>query len=410
MNILIVTNRSSYHQSAFGGAEVSIKLIGEYLAQRGHNIHYLTKRFDLKLKLGSNKEFINGIKVYSVNYHSFINERKKRILFPLTNLQEYINQFQSTIYSKLLDSIIVKNKIQIVYCFYELNIINKLIDIKKKNDTFKIVMRLAGNHWYEQCRKNPSLIRSYEVAFNAVDSFNFLHSGMMDDFRNKLQELDIKVQIEHFFFGDIGSASQIGRPAPYHCNQSNFDMIMAARFSNYQKRQDIIVQAMAQIPRDIPVRLFLIGEGTQKESICQLIDRLDLQDRVRVEPFCEQSLLWKRLLDAQLLCHACDYEGVSKIIVESQSIGLPVLASDVAPLNEYIQDGVNGFLVENDPRAWAEKIIKLYQDQAVLSHVSENSMEWIRQKYDPKNNINLYERAFKEIIASQENHILVGNK
>ncbi len=405
MKILIVTNRSCYHNSAFGGAEISMKLIGEYLLKNSHEIFYITKRFDLKLFLGSILEILNSIKVYSVNYCDFYKSKKSKNSYFISTLQNLINQYQSYVFSKLLDSIIVKNKIQIVYCFYELNIINKLIDVKKKSDTFKIVMRLAGNHWYEQCRINPSLIRSYEVAFNAVDSFNFLHSGMMDDFRNKLQELDIKVQIRHFFFGDIGSASQIGRPAPYHCNQSNFDMIMAARFSNYQKRQDIIVQAMAQIPRDIPVRLFLIGEGTQKESICQLIERLDLQDRVTVEPFCEQSLLWNRLLNAQLLCHACDYEGVSKIIVESQSIGLPVLASDVAPLNEYIQDGVNGFLVDNDPRAWAEKIIKLYQNQAVLSHVSESSMEGIRQKYDPKNNISLYERAFEEIIASQENHI-----
>ena len=112
----------------------------------------------------------------------------------------------------------------------------------------------------------------------------------------------------------------------------------------------------------------------------------------------EQQQLWQEMRQADLLCHACDYEGTSKIILESMALGLPVLASDVTPVNDYVIDGYNGFLVDNDPAMWAEKITALACDKSERIRVSLNSMAYINENYNPFNNVSLYESHFDEIL------------
>ena len=62
---------------------------------------------------------------------------------------------------------------------------------------------------------------------------------------------------------------------------------------------------------------------------------------------------------ADLLCHPCEHEGVSKIILEAMMLGLPVLASDVPPLPDYVIEGETGYRVANTPEAWAAKLVEI---------------------------------------------------
>ena len=395
MKILFVSNRSAYFKNPFGGAEISFKVIAEEMAERGHQISYLTKRFDPKFELGAKSETINSVKVTSVNFFNadYSKDRKP------PKWAGSLNGFQSSVFSNTLHRIVRKNHIELVYCFYELNIINKLLDLKARGLPVKIVMRIAGHHWYEQCKKNPDLVAQYETAFNAVDSVNFLHEKMEQEVVEKLAELQMNVRFRHTFVADIGSSAQKGRQINYRPSDGQeFHLIMAARFSSYQKRQDLLVRAMALIPPDLPVKLTLLGEGVRKPEIEDLIVQLNVSHRVFVEPFCQQADLWQKLAQAQLLCHACEYEGVSKIIVESLSMGVPVLVSEVEPINQYIQDGFNGLLVENTPEAWADKITYLYHHQDLLEKLSKSSIESVKDRYDPKVNGLIYEENFQNLL------------
>jgi glycosyltransferase involved in cell wall biosynthesis len=100
------------------------------------------------------------------------------------------------------------------------------------------------------------------------------------------------------------------------------------------------------------------------------------------------------LTNADLLCHPCEYEGLSKIIIESMMLGLPVLASDVAPIPDYIDDGSTGFLVGNTPKDWAEKLTFIYNNQDRLNGVSRAAQEFSRSTYDIERNAGNYERNF----------------
>jgi glycosyltransferase involved in cell wall biosynthesis len=79
-------------------------------------------------------------------------------------------------------------------------------------------------------------------------------------------------------------------------------------------------------------------------------------------------------------------------------VGLPVLASNVTPLNTYIIDNKNGFLVDNDPIDWAEKIKIIIKKQSLLKDISENSKKFIASKYDSSINSLVYEEIFENLL------------
>jgi len=70
----------------------------------------------------------------------------------------------------------------------------------------------------------------------------------------------------------------------------------------------------------------------------------------------------------------------------------------VPPINKYIIDRENGFLVNNEPSAWANKIEELITNEDLRNKVSSNSIEYIRNNYDPNRNVDFYVDHFKKII------------
>ena len=388
MNVLFLTNKSPYWGRHYGGAESSIRLLASELAALGNRAVYVTRLRDNSLGVKLKRMAVDGVRVYAVGFF----DRFRRF--------SLVARIQERLVTLLVSSLIKRHKIGVVYCFYELSNLQLLLRLRKRGLRFRIVMRMAGLHWYEACQKKPFLIPAYESAFNEVDSVNYIHAGLEEMVREKLQLLGMNVSFKHTFSGDIGTSAPIGRDDDYcPLDDGVFSLIMATRFSDYQKRQDILVRAIARLPETVPAKLCLFGSGARKDEIAALIRDLGVSDRVKIEPFADQQQLWRRMRRASLLCHACEYEGLGKIIIESMALGLPVLASNVAPLNEYIRDGDNGFLVDNSPEAWADRIVELYHNHDRLAHVSERSVDFIAQNYDPKKNVWSYQKAFGEIVS-----------
>jgi glycosyltransferase involved in cell wall biosynthesis len=61
---------------------------------------------------------------------------------------------------------------------------------------------------------------------------------------------------------------------------------------------------------------------------------------------------------------------------EAMSCGLPIIASNIGGIPEFVRDGVDGFLVNsNDPKALFEAIKKLVSDKDLLIRLGKNARE-----------------------------------
>lgn len=398
MNILFLSNKSTYFDNQFGGAESSMCLMAKHLAMRNHNVFYCTRIRNKRLTFGLKFLDTEKIQVHAVDFL----DRACGVRF--------VERIRDFFVCYLALRIIKKNNIDIVYCFYELNNLRIATSLKQKYGV-KVVMRMAGLDWYERAKEKVSVKNEFSKYFNMVDAVNYIHEELREEVRIKMSELKMKVSFRSGLCCDIGTYTLIQDD---HCNDDLkkesriFTIVMATRFSFYQKRYDILLSAVKMLhdSNDFDFKVTLIGSGPAEEVIKNKILELNLSNIVSVLPFCSQVSLWSEIDRADLYCHSVEYEGLGKVILESMSIGTPVLASNVIPMNKYIEHGKNGFLVDNDPRLWADEIKRLYYSEDERKSVGVNAKKFVEMKYDPCRNVMLYEKFFNKILKLKDSVIV----
>ena len=104
---------------------------------------------------------------------------------------------------------------------------------------------------------------------------------------------------------------------------------------------DVAVRALARLPE--PAELWVVGDGDQLAALEALAGELGVRGRVRflglqsrVEPYMQAA-------DA-LVCPSRWAEAAGLVNIEAQACGLPVLASRIGGIPEYVMDGRTGLL------------------------------------------------------------------
>lgn len=122
---------------------------------------------------------------------------------------------------------------------------------------------------------------------------------------------------------------------------------------------DILVSAFALVHEAIPsARLLLVGEGSQRKKIQDLVEHCGLQDIVHMPGRLPNDRLPAWLSSADLYVSTALSDGSSISLLEAMGCGLPVIATRAYGNLEWIDDRVNGWLVPpSDPAILAETIV-----------------------------------------------------
>ncbi len=366
-----------------------MRLIAEELAGIGISATYITKN-NHQTETLYNYERINGVEVITIG--------RKHFYLRLVNWYTRLSGKSINYFHWATGRLLKKVRPDIVYTYY---LHNECVYFLENRDSlgYKFVLRVAGQLWFEQIQRDPSLQKRYQFIFNKLDAFNFLTKQNKQLFLDSVKKLGMNAEVqEKDVILDIGIRTKTGNSSQWSLPQKMpFRMVMASRFADYAKRQDLLIEAVSLLPDKYNVRLDLPGYGEKAKYYSDLIDKKSLGNRISILPFMQQEELWQYIQDCHLLCHACNHEGLSKIILESMGIGTPVLVSDVIPLSEYITDHENGFLAKNTPEGWAEKIKYLYDNPSLLEKTSAEGKKYIEQHYDSGKRVQDYAAFFNTL-------------
>lgn len=383
LNILFASWLNPYGARQVGGAESSGRLLAKHLVANGHRVFYLTAHATAQQRALARDA---GVELRAV-------PRLPGARFGI------VRRLNWSLWTLTIAFLTQHQRLDLMYCFYNLEILESATRVRSWLKRPKIIMRMAGLLWYERSKNDASVRARYATLFSHADSVNFVSPGLVPLVDEKLSELRMRVRFRDTFTCDIGSSAPVKRTTNYaSLPEQPFRILMVSRFSTYQKRQDLLIQATALIRRDLKVSLTLVGEGARLRELQDLAERLNVYDQLEFLPFQAQPALWQCMQHAHLMCHATDYEGLGKVIVEAMANGLPVLASDVPPLNDYIEEGANGFLVANTPEAWGRRIKELCLRRDDLARVSEASMGFAAEHWDAERNVSDYEGHLTRLI------------
>jgi glycosyltransferase involved in cell wall biosynthesis len=152
---------------------------------------------------------------------------------------------------------------------------------------------------------------------------------------------------------------------------------MVARL-NEIKDHSTLIKAMQYVREEYSgAELWLIGDGERRDALERRTEELDLQDTVRF--FGNRDDVPGLLGQMDVFAFATTgAEGFGIVIVEALAAGLPVVATDVGPCAEVLQQGEWGRLVrEGDSKAVAEGIL-----EAIEGDVQPPDLQQVYERFD----------------------------
>lgn len=184
--------------------------------------------------------------------------------------------------------------------------------------------------------------------------------GVADDLAQviKLPRNQIKVIYNPVIPPNIIEKSQQSIKHPWF-NQGEPPVILGVGRLIEQKDFPTLIRAFAQVRKVRPSRLMILGVGTEKPYLEQLIRELELENDVTILGFQENPYAY--MARASVFALSSAWEGFGNVIVEALAVGTPVVSTNCfSGPAEILADGKYGSLVPvGDSQAMANSILEV---------------------------------------------------
>jgi len=124
------------------------------------------------------------------------------------------------------------------------------------------------------------------------------------------------------------------------------------------KGVDVLLRAAALLKKN-PLEVRVVGDGPERGRLEVLTRQLGMNGRVRFLGRVPHERMPAVYAEADLFCLASRAEGCPNVVLEALASGVPVVATAVGGIPEWVEDGRNGFLVETPgPKAFRVAVEK----------------------------------------------------
>ncbi len=140
-------------------------------------------------------------------------------------------------------------------------------------------------------------------------------------------------------------------------------LLVAAGRLSAEKGHRFLVEALAKLKRAPEPHAVVLGEGREQEALRKLARVLGIENRFHLAGFRRDVLACLRAGD--VVVNPSLTEGLPNVVLEAQSLAVPVVATNVGGVAEILDGGRTGWLVTpGDPDALAAAIREALADRA----------------------------------------------
>lgn len=365
----------------FGGSGVVATELGIALAERGHEVHFVTYKQPVRLGLLSNNIHFHEVHVPE---------------YPLFHYQPY----ELALSSKLVDTVKMYG-IELLHVHYAIPhayagyMAKKML--QEEGIFVPMITTLHGTD-ITLVGKHPFYKPAVNFSINKSDVVTSVSEGLR---QSTLDIFDIEKDIEVIPNFIDSSKYQSNYTDCQRSLMANEDERIITHISNFRKVKNIpdVIHVFYRVQKEIPAKLIMVGEGPEKEYAEQLCDDLGIKDRV---VFLGNSNEIDRILcfsDLFLLPSKSESFGLAAL--EAMINKVPVISSNTGGIPEVNKHGISGFLADvGDIEEMASKAMHILKDDTVLEEFKENAYK-VASKFDIINILPLYEEVYDKAYKSR---------
>lgn len=337
-----------------GGAEVAVKEVTQRLTDIEFDM--VTLQFDPKHK---KEEKMGNINVYRIS--------GSKMLFPFKALWFARKLHKKRKYTHVWS--IMANWAGMASTLF-----------KKRYPEVKYVLTLQEGDSLEYIRKKVRLVyplfkKIFERANTVHAISNFLARWAMSiGVRSKVEVIPNGVDYKKFE----------GVHAPY---DKNTILITTSRLVA-KNGVGSVIEAMKLLPEEVKFKI--IGDGPLLTTLSNRVKELKLEGRVKFMGYLNQDEIPVHLHASHIFIRPSLSEGMGNSFIEAMSAGLPVIATPVGGIPDFLSDPDKDksrpptglFVAVNDPRGIARQVNRLMKNENLRNTLIANGKRLTREKYD----------------------------
>lgn len=381
-----------------GGAErLVIDILRQFLSHKEIKIKVVIFRNEIEYAID---DIVENIKIIPSSV--YISLKGKRIL-QIDKLQNFIEEFKpNIIHTHLFESELVSR-----FCFYPKarwfshlhdNIVqlrnfsfNTLLNKKaltnyyEKRILFKNYQKNGGTHFIAISKHTESYIKSVQSKYPVT----LLHNAInVKRFQNPTNSSPLTPNSSPPALSEVEVLTpRTERSRSANSQLSTLTLINIGSF-NSNKNQRFLLDIIIELNKlNQRVKCIFLGDGTLRKEVEQRSKKLNIYNQCQFLGIVEnvEVFLW----ESDVYVHTALSEALGLTLLEAMVAGLPVVTLDGGGNRDLIENGKNGFIINNqNPKLFAEKILEVKDNEEMKKY----NIQFV-QKFD----IGIYTNKLLEI-------------
>ena len=145
--------------------------------------------------------------------------------------------------------------------------------------------------------------------------------------------------------------------------------------------QDVFFAAIPAVLARYPEVHFICPNLAGIRQAETWVSQYGIQSNTHLLPKLSQPQLWSLLKTARVFVSPSSHDGTPNSLLEAMSCGCFPIAGDIESLREWIENGINGLLVDpRSPTQLAEALCQALEDQTLRQKATEHNLALVRQR------------------------------
>lgn len=362
----------------YGGSGVVATELGIELAQRGHEVHFITYAMPFRLS-----SFVENVYYHEVEIPSY----------PLFDHPPY-----SLALTVAMHNTAMQHGLDLIHAHYAVPHATSAWMAKEMvgRDNFCVVTTLHGTD-ITLVGQDPSYQSITQFSIQRSDGITAVSEYLR---RETVEHFDISPNRIEVIPNFVDLALYKRDAHPCHrsrLSESGESIIM--HISNFRavKRVDDAVRVFARVARQIPARLVLVGDGPERGRVQQTAEEEGVAGRVTF--LGKQESVAEILACADLFLLPSASESFGLVALEALSCGVPVVATKVGGVPEVVPHGEAGFLAPvGAVDEMAEHAVEILKDKPKWRSMSAAARAAAEQ-YSSERVVPMYERYYAKVMG-----------
>lgn len=362
---------------SLGGSGVVATELGKLLAEKGHEVHFITH--SIPFRLGAFHKNIHYHEVQVSDYYVF--------RYPPYDLS-LASKMAEVVKREQLDILHVHYAVPHAVCAY--------LAKQMVGENLKIVTTLHGTD-ITVLGQDVTLKDLIALAINKSDAVTAVSADLI---RQTREALDITRDIDLTYnFID----KRVYYPREVSTLRSEFaapgEKILM-HISNFRpvKRVPDAIDVFYRVNQTMPSKLLLVGEGPDMPKVQSRIRELGIEDRVHF--LGKQDEIAQVISLADILLLPSEKESFGLVALEAMACGVPTVGSEAGGIPELVLHGITGYLAPiGDTTAMAEYALTLLSDPSQKEAMRAACLERAHTQFCDQKITREYEEIYYRVLG-----------